>query len=175
MFRKMTFAILASLFVSAASVAQESKQSLTEKITVVFPSEPVKRETGPATSYTLRLADSTANFNAMVVDLEKANGLTVEALSMAMLDPGFWDQIEQGMMMQMGKDAKVLSRETKKVGQNEARELVIERPNPTGGMSKITVWVIIEGKYSINVLHNDKTGKADQAMKSKYFASVTSL
>jgi hypothetical protein len=173
MLRKMSFAILASLFVSVAANAQETKQTLTEKLQVTFPAPPVKRDMGPSANYQLKLADSTANFTATVIDLEKANGITVEALSMAMLDPGFWDQMEQGMMQQMGKDAKVTSRQPKKVGELEARELIIERPNPSGGTSQITVWVMIDGKNSINVVHNNRTGKADTALKDKFFASLT--
>lgn len=160
--------------VSATVKAQEVKQALTEKIQVSFPAQPVKRDLGPAVTYAVRLADSTANFTAMVTDLEKANNLTAEAISLAMLEPEFWEQVEQGFLTQMGKDAKIISREPKKLGMNEGREMVVERPNPTGGTSRVTAWVFIEGKYTIYVVHNDKAGKADPALKAKYFASLVS-
>lgn len=171
----MMFTLGLFVAVSAAIQAQEVKQVLTEKIQVTFPGQPVKRDLGPAVTYAVRLADSTANFTAMVTDLEKANNLTADAIAEAMQEPEFWDQVEQGFLMQMGKDARVVSREPKKVGQNEGRELVLERPNPSGGTSRITAWFFIEGKHSVYVVHNDKAGKADQALKAKYFASVLAL
>ncbi|MGB4770021.1 MAG: hypothetical protein WBP58_01090 [Chitinophagaceae bacterium] len=174
MVRKMIYTIGLFVVVSATVKAQEVKQTLTEKIQVTFPAQPVKRDLGPAVTYAVRLADSTANFTAMVTDLEKANNLTADAIAEAMLEPEFWEQVEQGFLMQMGKDAKVVSREPKKIGQSEGREMVLERPNPTGGTSRITAWFFIEGKMSIYVVHNDKAGKADQALKAKYFASVVS-
>jgi len=174
MVRKMIYTLGLFVLVSATVQAQEVKQALTEKIQVTFPGQPVKRDLGPAVTYAVRLADSTANFTAMVTDLEKANNLTAEAISLAMLEPEFWEQVEQSFLMQMGKDAKIISREPKKISQFEGRELVVERPNLTGGTSRITAWFIIEGKLSIYVVHNDKAGKADQALKAKYFASVVS-
>ena len=175
MFKKLVYTLGLFVAFSAAVQAQEVKQTLTEKIQVTFPGQPVKRDLGPAVTYAVRLADSTANFTAMVTDLEKANNLTADAIAEAMQEPEFWDQVEQGFLMQMGKDAKVVSRETKKIGQFEGREMVLERPNPTGGTAKITAWFFIEGKLSIYVVHNDRSGKADPALKAKYFASVVAL
>ena len=174
MFRKMMYTLGLFVAVSATIQAQEVKQTLTEKIQVTFPGQPVKRDLGPAVTYTVRLADSTANFTAMVTDLEKANDLTADAIAEAMQEPEFWEEVEEGFLMQLGKDAKVVSREPRKIGQFEGREMVVERPNLTGGTSKVTAWFFIEGKLSIYVVHNDRTGKADQALKAKYFASVVS-
>jgi hypothetical protein len=174
MFRKMMYTLGLFVAVSTTIQAQEVKQTLTEKIQVTFPGQPVKRDLGPAVTYTVRLADSTANFTAMVTDLEKANDLTADAIAEAMQEPEFWEEVEEGFLMQLGKDAKVVSREPRKIGQFEGREMVVERPNPTGGTSKVTAWFFIEGKLSIYVVHNDRTGKADQALKAKYFASVVS-
>lgn len=174
MFKKVMYTLSFFVLVSATIQAQEVKQILTEKIQVTFPGQPVKRDLGPAVTYAVRLADSTANFTAMVTDLEKANDLTADAIAEAMQEPEFWEEVEEEFLMQMGKDAKVVNREPRKIGQFEGREMVVERPNLTGGTSKVTAWFFIEGKLIVYVVHNDRTGKADQALKAKYFASVVS-
>lgn len=174
MLRKMMHTLGLFVVVSLSVKGQEVKQALTERIQVTFPAQPVKRDLGPAVTYAVRLADSTANFTAMVTDLEKANNLTADAIAEAMQEPEFWGQVEQGFLMQMGKDAKIISREPRTIGRFEGREMVLERPNPTVGTARITVWLFIEGKLSIYVVHNDKAGKADPALKAKYFTSVVS-
>ena len=91
MFKKVMYTLSFFVLVSATIQAQEVKQILTEKIQVTFPGQPVKRDLGPAVTYAVRLADSTANFTAMVTDLEKANDLTADAIAEAMQEPEFWE------------------------------------------------------------------------------------
>lgn len=81
-----------------AAMSQETKVKLTEKVSITFPEKPdVRNMQDIASVYSLRLADSTANFNVVVQNLAK-NGLNEEQIETAQLEPAFWEQLESSFI-----------------------------------------------------------------------------
>ncbi|HSK12817.1 MAG TPA: hypothetical protein VK907_06345, partial [Phnomibacter sp.] len=85
---------------AAPATAQHVEVKLTEKVKVLFPQQPVKQENGPASLYLLRLEDSTANFLAVVTDLQQSVGLDEGTIAVAMLESTFWDEAANGFLAQ---------------------------------------------------------------------------
>lgn len=165
----VAFGFLTSAVVKAQSISQK----LTERISISFPAEYKKQEMGPTNLYTLRLADSTANFIAVVSDLQKSNGLDAATLAEANLAPEFWDQAEQGFLAQMGEGAKLKGREMKNIKGYDIMELTIERPVSESGSSNIlTVYIFVDDVYSLNIAHTNRGGKADEKLKKAFFDSI---
>jgi hypothetical protein len=159
---------------SSCLFAQTKSQKLTERISISFPGEYSTRETGPATLYNLRLADSTANFVVVVSDLLKSNGLDAATLAAASMEPEFWDQAAESFLAQMGAEAKLKNREMKNVNGYDIMELTFERPNTEkGGINTITVYILVDDVYSLNIIHTNRSGKADETLKKAFFDSLT--
>lgn len=169
---RLLFLLLLAVTVLPA-FAQEVKTTITDRISIGFPGEPVTSTMGPSTLRILKLADSTANFNVVVTNLEKAGGITQEALQQAMQDPGFWDQTEQGFMSQVGAKAKLVSKQVKNISGMDFLELVVDSPSISGPINRLTVWIIVDGLNTINVIHNSRGGKGDDGKKQKYFSSLS--
>ena len=85
--KSTTVAVLLSFasgfLISAQLSAQSIQQNLTGRISISFPSAFKTQEMGPSTLYNLRLADSTANFVAIVTDLQKGSGIDAATLANA--------------------------------------------------------------------------------------------
>jgi hypothetical protein len=143
---------------------------VTTKTSVVFPFQPKKIENGPVTSFNYVAADSALVYTVAVVDLEVSNGLTAETLALAAADPTFWDQAEGGFMGTMGADAKKLKREIRKINGKEAMYIEVQRSGTKGEKLICTAMVLIEGKYSVNFVHIDRT-KGDPN-RDKFFLSI---
>jgi hypothetical protein len=168
-----TFLFIAFLFVSAQIVAQNTKTMVTTKTSVVFPGQPKKVENGPVTSFNYAASDSGSIYTVAVVDLEATNGLTAETLALAATDPSFWDQAEGGFMNSMGADAKKIKREIRKINGKEAMYIEVERPGTNGVKAICAAMILVEGKYSVNFVHVDKT-KGDPN-RDKFFSSVETV
>jgi hypothetical protein len=171
--KKVLFSAFLVAMISTSSFAQGVKTSITKNISIEFPGQPVQTDMGPSTLRVLKLPDSTANFNVVVTDLEKAAAVTPEALQQAMQDPGFWDQTEQGFMSQVGAKAKLVSKQVKRINGVDFLELVVDVPSLAGPINRLTVWIIVDGMNTINVIHNSRGGKGDELKKEKYFSSLT--
>lgn len=159
---------IATLFIVAFTFAQGVKTQITSKTSVVFPSQPEKKEQGPVVQYTLVAKDSSTAYTVAVVDLEATNGLSAEALALAATDPTFWDQAESVFLGSV-PDAKKLKREIRKVGSNEAMYIELERMMD-GKKVLVSAMIMLEGKFSINLVHMDKT--AGDAGREKFFTSL---
>lgn len=62
--RKLSLICFLFLLFSIAAMSQETKIQLTEKVSISFPDKPdVRNMQDVASVYSLKLADSTANFN----------------------------------------------------------------------------------------------------------------
>lgn len=153
--------------------AQENKVQLTEKLSIVFPEKPATRDMqGVATLHTLRLADSSANFNVIVTNLEKNNGLTAEVLEAAKLEPAFWEQAETAFIASLGADAKLVSKEMKQVGNQEALSMQVTSER-NGKKTLFTVYILTEGVFSINVIYANRSGQASETLRDNFFKSLT--
>jgi hypothetical protein len=65
--RKLSKIYILFLLFPIAAMSQETKIQLTEKVSISFPDKPdVRNMQDIATVYSLKLADSTANFNVVV-------------------------------------------------------------------------------------------------------------
>jgi len=171
----ITFLLSAILgfFVSTSAKGQAIEQKLTDHVSIRFPAEYKKQDLESTTLYSLRLADSTANFVAVVSDLLKSNGLDAATLTAASMSPEFWDQAEQGFMAQLGPDAKLLGREMKQIAAYDIMQLIIERPvKENNTMNTLTVWIFVDDVYSLNIAHTNRGGKADENLKKAFFASI---
>lgn len=160
--------------VSSNANAQASEQKLTERVSLRFPAAYKKQDMGATVLYNLRLADSTANFVAIVSDLQKSNGLDAATLTAASMAPEFWDQAAEGFIAQLGPDSKLLSREMKQIAAYDILQLIIERPvKESNTMNTLTVWIFVDDVYSLNIVHTNRGGKADENLKKAFFESIT--
>jgi hypothetical protein len=171
MTKSLFITIFLSLF-SFAAFSQESKIQLTEKASIIFPEKPdVRNMQDIATVYSLKLADSSANFFAIIQDLEKNNGLTADQLEAAQAGPDFWLQLESSFVAQLGSETQVLTRERKKLGANEVLILVLSTLR-NGNKMEVTSYVFIAGVYSINIIYNKRSDNASVDIKNNFFNSL---
>lgn len=167
---KKVLTLIACSFLLFQAKAQDTKVDLTPKTSVVFPGKAEKKsQEGSTANYLLVSKDTSSVFTAVVVDLEATRGQSEEMIALAVLDTTFWDQVEQGYMSSMGEGVKKLKREVRKINGKEALYMEVERQEPKG-MVNIAAMVMIEGKYSINLVHIDRGGK-DPA-RDRFFRSV---
>jgi hypothetical protein len=158
---------------SVGAKAQGLKQKLTERISVSFPAEYKTQEMGPTKLYNLRMADSTANFVAIVSNLQESNGFDAATLVAASLEPEFWDQAANGFLAQMGEGASLKGREMKNIKGYDIMELTIERPTTKGSPNNtVTVYIFVDDVYSINIAHTNRGGKADENKRKAFFDSL---
>lgn len=171
--QKQLFLRLLCVLLPGVAMAQETKVQITDKISILFPEKPAVRDIqGVATLHTLRLADSTANFNVVVSNLEKSNGFTAEVLAAAQLEPEFWQQAEAGFVGQLGAGATVAKKELKDL--HGRQTLVMTVNSMAGGKpAELTVYIFLEGVYSVNVVHSKRNDQASLALRDKFFASLT--
>nr|MCU0388426.1 hypothetical protein [Chitinophagaceae bacterium] len=67
---------------------------------------------------------------------------------------------------------RLINKEMKKIGNHDVLELTLERPVPEKtGNNTLTVWIVIDNVYSINIGHTNRSGKADEKLKKAYFDS----
>ena len=167
------FLFIAFLLSSSFLFAQEAKVMVTPKTSVVFPSQPSKTENGPVTTFSYTAGDSLFVYTVAVVDLEATNGLSAETLALAAADPSFWDQAEGGFMNSMGAETKKIKREIRKINGKEAMYIEVEKPGPNGERMFCTAMILVEGKFSVNFVHVDKTKRDPN--RDKFFSSVETL
>lgn len=156
------------------SMSQETKIQLTEKVSISFPEKPEVRNMQETTSiYSLKLADSTANFNVVVQNLEK-NGLSIEMIETAKLEPEFWEQLESSFIAQLGSQVKVSSKERKNIGNKDVLTLVLSTQR-NGKEVEISAYIFIQGVYSFTIAHSKRSDNASQDVKNKFFDSLKIL
>jgi len=154
-----------------AAMSQETKVQLTEKVSISFPEKPdVRNMQDIATIYSLKLADSTANFNVVVQNLGK-NGLTEEQIESAQLDLTFWEQLEASFIAQLGNETKVLSKEKKNISGKDV--LILELSTERNGKKmEVRSYIFIDRIHSINIVHSKRSDGASVDIKNKFFNSL---
>ena len=95
---KKLLIVLSVLILSQTAFCQATEQKISEKVKIVFPGKPEEQKGANGAVVYNFTKDSTLSFMAMSLDLSPM-GLTAEAVT-AMGD-GLWDQIKNGMLMQM--------------------------------------------------------------------------
>jgi|688.fasta_scaffold22137_2 hypothetical protein len=149
--------------------AQEVKTVITPKTSVVFPSQPTKTEQGPSTTYVVVGKDSAFVYTVALVDLEAVSGVTAEMMTLAMVDPSFWDQVEGGFIGSMGEGITKKKREIRTVNGKQAMYIEVEKKDGANTLD-IATMIVMEGKNSINLVHINKKGK--DAGRDKFFNSL---
>ena len=154
-----------------AAMSQETKVKLTEKVSITFPEKPdVRNMQDIASVYSLRLADSTANFNVVVQNLGK-NGLTEEQIETAQLEPAFWEQLESSFIAQLGNETKVLSKEKKTISGKDV--LILELSTERNGKKmELKSYIFIDSLHSINIVHSKRAAGASVDLRDKFFNSL---
>ncbi|MFN5479928.1 MAG: hypothetical protein ACK48G_08140 [Chitinophagaceae bacterium] len=172
--RKLSKIYILFLLFPIAAMSQETKIQLTEKVSISFPDKPdVRNMQDIATVYSLKLADSTANFNVVVQNLEK-NGLTAELIESAKLEPEFWKQLESSFLAQLGNEVKVLSKERRNIGNMDILSLVLNTQR-NGKEVEISAYIFTQSVYSFTMAHSKRSDNASQDVKNKFFNSLKIL
>lgn len=170
--RKSIIIRLVFILCPFAVMSQETKIQLTEKVSVVFPEKPATRNMQDiGVQYTLKLADSSANFYALATNLEKSNGMKADVLEAAQQEPAFWQQLEQSFVAQVSSDASVLSSEIKQMNGKQVLHLIINGTR-NGKKLEITVYIFIDGVYTVNIVYQKRSEDASVDLKNKYFESL---
>ena len=172
--RKLSLIYFLFLLFPIAAMSQETKIQLTEKVSISFPDKPdVRNMQDVASVYSLKLADSTANFNVVVQNLEK-NGLTAELIETAKLEPEFWEQLESSFIAQIGNEVKVLSKERRNIGNMDVLTLVLSTQR-NGKEIEISAYFFTQGVYSFTIAHSKRGDNASKDVKTKFFNSLKIL
>jgi hypothetical protein len=169
--RQLNMIHLLFILFPIAAMSQETKVQLTEKVSINFPEKPdVRNMQDIATIYSLKLADSTANFNVVVQNLGK-NGLTEEQIESAQLDLTFWEQLEASFIAQLGNETKVLSKEKKNISGKDV--LILELSTERNGKKmEVRSYIFIDRIHSINIVHSKRSDGASVDIKNKFFNSL---
>lgn len=169
----LTLAAAILLTTTAFTQSTWEKITLTEKVQISFPAKPV--EASPANgqkSFILKQADSTANYIVAVSDLQVMMGIDAATLETEMEKEESWEQAKNGFVASMGADAKLIKDEMTTVKGTRALKLVLERKNDKGGINTLTVLIFVNGTHSLNVMFNNRGGKADKKAEETFFNSI---
>ncbi len=159
--------------ISANAQANWEKVSLTEKVSISFPSRPLEATAGAGQkTFMLKSADSTANYIVAVTDLGQMMGVDSATMAAEMENEEFWEQAKAAFTNSMGAEANLVKDEIIQIKNSKALKMVIDRKNETGGTNKLTVLILIHGTNSINIIFNNRNGKADQLLEQKFIDSV---
>jgi len=168
--KSMLFLVVTTL-ISLGLQAQSDTLRL-ERIRVVFPGKVQVEEQGPAKRCQLRLADSSALFQVVQVDLSTM-GLDESTAIAMQAEQAFWDQSRDGLVAQLGSDAKLIKDEMIDYKGAKVMQMQIERPSKEGGgVNLLTLRMLIVGTYMIQYGHTDRTGKADAQLRDQFLASL---
>jgi hypothetical protein len=168
--KKSILFFVAAMLVSGTLLAQSDTLRL-DRIRVVFPGKVQVEEQGPAKRCQLRLADSSALFQVVQVDLSTM-GLDESTAIAMQAEQAFWDQSRDGLVAQLGSDAKLIKDEMIDYKGTKVMQMHLERPAKEGGVNRLTLRMLIVGTYMIQYGHTDRNGKADVQLRDQFLASL---
>ncbi len=172
---KKIFTLVVILLTVFSSFAQTSWQkiALTDKVSVSFPLAPAQAQPAAGQkSFILRHPDSTANFIVAVSDLNVLMGVDAATLAAEMEKEETWEQAKTAFVTSMGPDVKLIKEEMTTIKNSQALKLILERKNEKAGMNTLTVLIFISGTHSMNVIFNNRGGKADKKVEEQFFSSI---
>jgi len=153
-----------------------NKLSLTDTIhfdgfSLVFPAKPQLEEIGANKRQQLRMADSSAIFQALQIDLSQMG--VDEATVIAMqAEPAFWEQTRDGLIAQVGGDTKLIKDEMLDWNGTKMMEMHLEKSSKEGGINQLTLRMFFVGTNMIQYGHTNRNGKADPALRDAFLASL---
>ncbi|MFN4893562.1 MAG: hypothetical protein ACK5G0_07365 [Bacteroidota bacterium] len=168
--KKSILLSLVAVFVSGILLAQSDTAKL-DRVQVVFPGKFKIEDMGQQKRCQLRLADSSALFQVVQVDLS-AMGLDESTAIAMQAEPAFWEQSRDGLVAQMGADAKLIKDEMLDYKGTKVMQMQLERPAKEGGVNLLTLRMLIVGTYMIQYGHTDRNGKADVQLRDQFLASL---
>jgi hypothetical protein len=107
-----------------------------------------------------------------VTDLQVMMGIDAATLESEMGKEESWDQAKSLFVNSMGPEAKLIKDEMTTVKNTKALKLIIERKNDSGGINTLSVLIFINGTNSMNVIFNNRGGKADKKIEQQFFDSI---
>lgn len=167
--KSLLFLLITSL-ITGGAYAQSDTLRL-DRVRVVFPGKAQVEEQGPAKRCQLRLADSSANFQVISIDLSTMGLDETTAIAMQ-AEEAFWDQSRDGIVAQLGADAKLIKDEMIDYKGAKVMQMLIDRPSKEGGVSRLTLRMLIVGTYMIQYGHTDRNGKADVQLRDQFLSSL---
>lgn len=170
-FMKKSILLVAVTAFFACSVKAQSDTLTLERISVIFPQKAQFENKEPAKLYQLKLADSSANFQVVQVDLSNM-GLDESTAIAMQAEPAFWEQSKEGLIAQMGADAKLIKDEFLDWNGTKILQLQLDRPSKEGNLNRLTLRMLIVGTYMIQYGHTDRNGKADSQVRDAFLASL---
>ena len=142
-----------------------------ERFSVVFPVKPVAVGQGSNMRHQLRLADSSAIFQALQIDMSN-QGMDESTLTMLQAEQTFWEQTRDGIVAQLGGGAKLIKDEMLDWKGTKIMQMYLERPSKEGGVNKLTLRMFFLGTSMIQYGHTNRNDKADAAMRDAFLASL---
>lgn len=162
------------LFVAVFTCSTVSAQADTvrfDRFSVVFPAKPKPEGESTNKRYQLRLADSTALFQALQIDMSEM-GLDEATVVAMQAEPAFWEQTRDGIVGQLGNGAKLVKDEMLDWKGTKIMQMHLERPSKEGGVNQLTLRLLFLGTHMIQYGHTNRNGKADLALRDTFLASL---
>ncbi len=61
----------------------------------------------------------------------------------------------------------------KNISGYDVMKLDIDRPTDKGAVNNITVYILVDDVYSLNIIHTNRGGKANEKLRDAFFESLT--
>lgn len=168
---KSRFLFLLAGMTFMLTAAAQSDTVRFDRFSVVFPSKPVSVGLGSNMRHQLRLADSSAIFQALQIDLSD-QGLDESTVLMMQAEPAFWEQSRDGIVAQLGGGAKLIKDEMIDWKGTKMMQLHLERPSKEGGVNKLTLRMFYLGTHMIQYGHTNRNDKADLSLRDAFLGSL---
>ncbi|MFM7671046.1 MAG: hypothetical protein ACKO6Q_00435 [Bacteroidota bacterium] len=165
-----TLFLMVSLCLTLVSAAQSDTVHF-DGFSVVFPAQPKGEDMGSNKRQQLRLADSSAIFQAMQIDMS-AMGLDEATMIALKAEPEFWEQTRNGLISQLGGGTKLIKDEMLDWRGTKIMEMHLEKPSKEGGLNQLTLRLFFIGTNMIQYGHTNRNGKADPTLRDAFLASL---
>lgn len=168
------FLTIVAVIISSFCQAQTNweKLMLDSAVSISFPSKPNQVVNKAVKTFTLRQADSTANYIVSVIDMFASTGIDATTLQAAMEEDEFWEQAKNALITSMGVSATLVKEEMTTVQSLKAMLLEIDRKTSKGETNNLSVLIFVNGTNSFNIVFNNRGGKADKSLKDQFFKSI---
>ncbi|MEN9497756.1 MAG: hypothetical protein RL750_655 [Bacteroidota bacterium] len=153
------------------TAAAQSDTVRFDRFSVVFPAKPTSVGLGTNMRHQLRLADSSAIFQALQIDMSD-QGMDEATVLMMQAEPAFWEQTRDGIVAQLGGDTKLIKDEMLDWKGTKIMQMHLERPSKEGGVNKLTLRMLFLGTHMIQYGHTNRNDKADAALRDAFLASL---
>ena len=170
--KSFIFSLLCLMATNIARAQAGQPVAISKHVSVQFPVKPVTNEQAVATTFIGRSPDSTFNIIAIVTDMNKAIGLSPEALAAEMEKEETWKQAEETFVASMGARAKLLQSGFTVLVGLKTLKLEIELKGPTEKPNMLTSFMFTYEGLSYNLIFINRSGKADANQLTAFLQTV---